>query len=68
MTILTGGLFLVIWVLADLCGALSPYRCQACGRASRRGLKFALLVIACAVLTIIVACVVAAIWMSGDLR
>lgn len=33
LTILTGGAFLVIWILADLLGAFKPYRCQTCGQA-----------------------------------
>ena len=31
LTILTGGLFLPLWLLADLCGIFSKYKCQSCG-------------------------------------
>lgn len=30
-TILTAGLFLPLWILVDVFGALKPYRCQSCG-------------------------------------
>lgn len=33
LTILTGGLFLVVWVLIDLFGMIRPWRCQVCGGA-----------------------------------
>ncbi len=33
LTILTGGLFLFIWLLADVVGLIRPYRCQICGKA-----------------------------------
>lgn len=32
LTIITGGLFLPIWLLADLCGIFSRYKCQQCGK------------------------------------
>lgn len=32
-TLLTAGLFLPFWLLADLAGIIRPWRCQACGRA-----------------------------------
>jgi hypothetical protein len=32
LTILTVGLFLPIWLLADVLDILSPYRCQTCGQ------------------------------------
>lgn len=35
LTLLTGGLFLIVWILADVLGVLRPYKCQACGRAFR---------------------------------
>ena len=33
LTILTGGLFIIIWLLADIIGIFKPYRCQVCGKA-----------------------------------
>lgn len=33
LTVLTGLLFLPIWILADVAGILRPPRCQTCGRA-----------------------------------
>jgi len=33
LTLLTGGLFIIVWVLADLAGIISPFRCQGCGKA-----------------------------------
>jgi hypothetical protein len=34
LTILTGGLFLPVWFLADVLGIIKPYRCQICGKAN----------------------------------
>ena len=31
LTILTAGLFLPIWLLADIFDIFHPYRCQTCG-------------------------------------
>jgi len=31
LTILTGGLFIPIWLLVDILGMFSPFRCQQCG-------------------------------------
>lgn len=35
LTLLTGGLFLIVWILADVLGILRPYKCQVCGQAHR---------------------------------
>jgi hypothetical protein len=31
LTVLTGGLFIPIWLLADVFSIIRPYRCQTCG-------------------------------------
>lgn len=31
LTVLTFGLFIPIWILADVFGMFKPYRCQRCG-------------------------------------
>lgn len=33
LTIITVGLFLPFWLLADVLGAFRPWRCQTCGKA-----------------------------------
>lgn len=32
LSILTGGLFLIVWVLLEFLDIFRPYRCQTCGR------------------------------------
>jgi hypothetical protein len=43
-TLLTAGLFLPVWLLADMAGALRPWRCQVCGQAAPRSLAGLLMV------------------------
>lgn len=31
LTLLTGGLFLLLWIPLGIIQSLSPYRCQSCG-------------------------------------
>ena len=32
LTVITGGLFLLIWIPLAIAEAFNPWRCQACGR------------------------------------
>jgi len=31
LTILTAGLFLIVWILVEILGLFKPWRCQVCG-------------------------------------
>jgi hypothetical protein len=59
LTILTGGLFLPVWILIDLCNLLTRYRCQTCGSKappSLAGIVLALLIFAlwtCAIAVVV---------------
>jgi membrane glycosyltransferase len=47
-TLITAGLFLPFWLLADMAGLFRPYRCQTCGSAHRiflGGVVLALLIL-----------------------
>jgi DNA-directed RNA polymerase subunit RPC12/RpoP len=36
LSVLTVGLWLPVWVIIVVLGALTPYRCQSCGKAKLR--------------------------------
>jgi hypothetical protein len=55
-TLITAGLFLPFWLLADVAGLFRPYRCQVCGKASRPSVLVCLLILAGVVL--VAACTV----------
>ena len=42
-TLITAGLFLPFWLLADIVGLTRPYRCQTCGSAHRMSFMGAVL-------------------------
>jgi len=46
LTIITGGLFIPLWILIVILEAFKPYRCQNCGRYNRPGSRSARRVVA----------------------